>query len=252
MTGATSGRPDLGWPPRQISTGDGIETYPQPLASGKQVAVLYFDAEQPHRSVSSRWTAASARVIFPTLAKDFPEGRARDAGQIVVLKSPDGVEIHNQLFLPKDLKAGERRPALDLRARRPARQMLPGYHYMQFYHWAYAVNQWLANQGYVVLSVNYRSGIGYGRSFRQAPNTNARGNSEYQDVLAAGKYLQTRLTSTRRASASGVFRTADCSRRRHSRATRTSSWPAWTWRAFTSTAARSTRPRLVQVVRHLG
>ena len=70
--------------------------------------------------------------------------------------------------------------------------MMPGYHYMQFYHWSYAVNQWLANQGYVVLSVNYRSGIGYGRSFRQAANTNARGNSEYQDVLAAGKYLQAR------------------------------------------------------------
>ena len=41
--------------------------------------------------------------------------------------------------------------------------MLPGYHYMQFYHWAYAYNQWLANQGYVVMSVNYRSGVGYGR-----------------------------------------------------------------------------------------
>ena len=63
---------------------------------------------------------------------------------------------------------------------------------MQFYHWAYGINQWLASQGYVVMSINYRSGIGYGRSFRTAPNTSARGNSEYQDVLAGGKYLQTR------------------------------------------------------------
>jgi dipeptidyl aminopeptidase/acylaminoacyl peptidase len=43
-----------------------------------------------------------------------------------------------------------------------------------------------------VLSVNYRSGIGYGKSFRMAPNTNARGNSEYQDVVAGAKYLQWR------------------------------------------------------------
>jgi dipeptidyl aminopeptidase/acylaminoacyl peptidase len=57
---------------------------------------------------------------------------------------------------------------------------------------AYGVNQWLASQGYVVLSVNYRSGIGYGRSFRTAANTGGRGNAEYRDVLAAGKYLQTR------------------------------------------------------------
>jgi dipeptidyl aminopeptidase/acylaminoacyl peptidase len=70
--------------------------------------------------------------------------------------------------------------------------MLLGYHYMHFYHIAYAVNQWLASQGYVVMSVNYRSGIGYGKSFRTAPNTGGRGNAEYQDVLAAGKYLQTR------------------------------------------------------------
>jgi dipeptidyl aminopeptidase/acylaminoacyl peptidase len=63
---------------------------------------------------------------------------------------------------------------------------------MHFYAWAYAYNQWLASQGYVVLSVNFRSGVGYGRSFRQAANTGGRGNSEYQDVLAAGKYLQSR------------------------------------------------------------
>jgi dipeptidyl aminopeptidase/acylaminoacyl peptidase len=70
--------------------------------------------------------------------------------------------------------------------------MLLGYHYRHFYHLSYGVNQWLASQGYVVLSVNYRRGIGYGRSFRTAPNTGGSGNAEYQDVLAAGRYLQTR------------------------------------------------------------
>ena len=70
--------------------------------------------------------------------------------------------------------------------------MLLGYHYMQFYHWAYAINQWLASQGYIVMSVNYRLGIGYGRSFRAAAKAGAAGNSEYQDVLAGAKYLQTR------------------------------------------------------------
>ncbi|MGH7449648.1 MAG: alpha/beta hydrolase family protein, partial [Longimicrobiales bacterium] len=74
----------------------------------------------------------------------------------------------------------------------PRRQMLPAYHYMQFYHWSYAINQWLADQGYVVMSVNYRRGIGYGRSFTNADSAQARGNAEYQDVLAAGRYLQTR------------------------------------------------------------
>ena len=124
-------------------------------------------------------------------AQGFPVN-AHVQPQIVMTKAADGLEIHNQLFLPKDIKQGERRPAIVFVHGGPARQMLPGYHYMQFYHWAYGINQWLASQGYVVLSVNYRSGIAYGRSFRIASNTAASGNAEYQDVFAGGKYLQSR------------------------------------------------------------
>ena len=47
--------------------------------------------------------------------------------------------------------------------------MMLGFHYMYYYHNAYAMNQYLASRGYVVLSVNYRLGIMYGRAFREAP-----------------------------------------------------------------------------------
>ncbi len=180
-----------GGAPRRISDGSGIETYPQPLASGKQVAVIYMDAKTP-ASIALVPTAGGApKVIFPTLGKSFPT-QAHVVPEVVHTKAADGLDISNTLFLPQDLKAGEKRPAIIFVHGGPVRQMLPGYHYMQFYHWAYAVNQWLASQGYVVLSINYRSGVGYGRSFQRAPNTQARGNSEYQDVLAGAKYLQER------------------------------------------------------------
>jgi dipeptidyl aminopeptidase/acylaminoacyl peptidase len=71
------------------------------------------------------------------------------------------------------------------------RQMMLGFHYMYYYHNAYAMNQYLASQGYIVLSVNYRRGVMYGRAFREAPNSSWRGASEYQDIAAAAKYLQT-------------------------------------------------------------
>jgi dipeptidyl aminopeptidase/acylaminoacyl peptidase len=182
--------PTAGGTPKQISTGE-IETYPQPLASGKQVAVLYFGAKQPAAVALVPSSGGEPKLIYPTLPASFPVGD-HVVPEIVVTKAPDGLEIHNQLFIPKDLKPGERRPAIVFVHGGPPRQMLPGYHYMQFYHWAYGANQWLASQGYIVMSVNYRLGIGYGRSFRQAQNTQARGNAEYQDVLAGGKYLQTR------------------------------------------------------------
>ncbi|MBK7650414.1 MAG: prolyl oligopeptidase family serine peptidase [Flammeovirgaceae bacterium] len=72
----------------------------------------------------------------------------------------------------------------------PIRQMLLGFHYSDYYINAYAFNQYLASQGYVVVSVNYRTGTGYGRDFRRAKNQGPRGASEYQDVVAAAKYLQ--------------------------------------------------------------
>ena len=183
--------PVAGGTPWQVTSGDGIETYPQPLGSGRQVGVLYFDAKQPASVGLVPAAGGKARVIFPTQPRDFP-AEAHVVPEVVRFRAPDGLEVPNQLFLPADLKPGERRPALIFVHGGPVRQMLPGYHYMQFYHWAYAYNQWLASQGYVVLSVNYRSGVGYGRSFRQAPNTGRNGNAEYQDVLAAGKYLQSR------------------------------------------------------------
>src|SRR4029453_1771651 len=96
---------------------------------------------------------------------DFPMASI-GAPTNVPLKAEDGVEFHNQLFLPKDLKPGERRPALIFVHGGPQRQMLLGYHSLHFYHLFYAVNQYLASQGYIVMSVNFRSGIGYGKSFR--------------------------------------------------------------------------------------
>ena len=70
--------------------------------------------------------------------------------------------------------------------------MLLGFHYMYYYSNSYAMNQFLASLGYVVLSVNYRSGIGYGMLFREALNYGAAGGSEYNDVVGAGLYLKNR------------------------------------------------------------
>jgi dipeptidyl-peptidase-4 len=183
--------PTSGGTPRQVSTDDGVEVSPTPLSSGKSLAVLYFNAKQPASIGIVPANGGTTKVVFPALPKDFPQA-AHVTPEIVITHAADGLEIHNQLFLPKDIKPGERRPAIVFVHGGPSREMMPAYHYMQFYHWAYGYNQWLQTQGYVVLSINYRSGIGYGRSFQRAPNTEGRGNSEYQDVVAGAKYLQGR------------------------------------------------------------
>ena len=189
--------PVAGGTPQQVTGGAGIETWPTPLASGKQLATQSADWKRPQSigvwNLGSTSTQTAQKWVFPSNAqlKNFPTDLHVEP-TAVTIKAADGIEFYNQLFLPKDIKPGEKRPAIVFVHGGPARQMMLGYHYMHFYHWSYGMNQWLASKGYIVLSVNYRSGIGYGRSFRQAANTGGRGNSEYQDVLAAGKYLQGR------------------------------------------------------------
>jgi dipeptidyl aminopeptidase/acylaminoacyl peptidase len=70
--------------------------------------------------------------------------------------------------------------------------MLPGFHPSDYYSKTYAMNQYLAAQGYTVLSVNYRSGTGYGRAFRDAPGIGREGGAEYRDIIAAGRWLAAR------------------------------------------------------------
>jgi dipeptidyl aminopeptidase/acylaminoacyl peptidase len=180
-----------GGPPTAITSGAGIEWAPTPTSDGEAMAYLRSDARQPaHPAI--RVGLAEARPLAPdALPADFPvDALVEPRG--VTFSAADGLRIHGQLFLPKDLHPGEKRPAVLFFHGGSRRQMLLGWHYMGYYHGTYAFNQYLAGQGYVVLSVNYRSGIGYGLEFREALDYGATGASEFNDVLGAGLYLRSR------------------------------------------------------------
>ena len=182
--------PTSGGTARQLTRGDGVDTHPAALAGGGRVATLSASASQPLTVAVVPAGGGTARPIRELPAR-FPSG-LHVTPEAVTLNAEDGFEFYNQLFLPPDLEPGERRPALIFIHGGSRRQMLLGYHYRHFYHMAYAINQYFANKGYVVLSVNYRSGIGYGREFRNAPGRGGRGNTEYRDIRAAGEYLRDR------------------------------------------------------------
>ena len=175
---------------RAVTSGSGIETQPVVASDGRTIAVLRSDAHVPMRAAVVRdgKLADLAPQAFP---KDFP-GERFVAPQQVIFPAADGLEIHGQLFLPPGLHSGERRPAAIFFHGGSQRQMLLGWHYMEYYSNAYAMNQFLASRGFVVLSVNYRSGIGYGLDFREALNYGADGASEFNDVMGAGLFLKNR------------------------------------------------------------
>jgi dipeptidyl aminopeptidase/acylaminoacyl peptidase len=175
-----------------LTTGKTIEWHPLMLADGKTIICLGSSATSPampYRLVMRADGVSASRemIAAAALPKDFPSAQLVEP-QTVTFPSEDGLEIHGQLFVPRN--HAQSAPALIFVHGGPPRQMMPGFHYMYYYHNAYAENQYLASLGYVVLSVNYRLGVMYGRAFRDAANAGWRGSSEYKDVLAGAKYLQ--------------------------------------------------------------
>ncbi|HMF01235.1 MAG TPA: prolyl oligopeptidase family serine peptidase [Terriglobia bacterium] len=176
-----------GGEPKTLASGETIEWNPVETSDGKTMLCLGSTATSP--AMPYRLTNSGREPIAKNaIPADFPSAQLVTPKQ-VVFKSEDGLEVHGQLFTPKNLKG--RGPALIFTHGGPIRQMLLGFHYMEYYHNAYAMNQYLASKGYTVLSVNYRLGIMYGRAFRQPAKSVWRGASEYQDVVAGAKFLQT-------------------------------------------------------------
>ena len=176
--------------PVRITEGKGLEWGPV-VASDGQIALLHSDARLPARVAILDGGSHALRDVSAPMSSAFPSSALVEPTQ-VILRAADGTSVHAQLFLPPNAKAGERHPAAIFFHGGSRRQMLLGWHYMYYYSNAYAMNQYLANHGYAVLSVNYRSGIGYGMSFREALRYGAGGASEYQDVVAAGVYMRGR------------------------------------------------------------
>jgi dipeptidyl aminopeptidase/acylaminoacyl peptidase len=178
-----------GGTPTQLTSGERIEWNPVPLADGS-VAFLRSDARLPAAPYLMKGPGRDQPIAADWIPRDFP-AKELVVPQQVLFRSADGLEIHGQLFMPPGIASGKL-PAIVFMHGGPVRQMLLGWHYMYYYHNSYAMNQYLASRGYAVLSVNFRSGIGYGRAFREAPGRGARGATEYQDIVAAARYLRAR------------------------------------------------------------
>jgi len=175
-----------GVPPKALTHGETMEWSPVQTGDGKSILCLGSTATVPAMPyvVTANGRDMIAKQALPS---DFPSASLVTPKQ-VIFKSADGVTLHGQLFVPRNTTG--KVPGLIFTHGGPIRQMMLGFHYMDYYHNAYAMNQYLASRGYVVLSVNYRLGVMYGRAFREPPNTVWRGAEEYQDVVAGGRYLQ--------------------------------------------------------------
>jgi len=171
--------------PTAVTTGEGIEMFPA-LAGN----TLYAFRSTNNTSKTLVRIDEASKTTVPVYAQKLTtfSSSVFVKPEAVELKAADGTLVHAQLFINRTNST--KQPGIVFMHGGPIRQMLLGFHYSDYYINSYAFNQYLASQGYVVLSVNFRSGTGYGRDFRRAKSQGPRGASEYQDVVAAAKYLQ--------------------------------------------------------------
>ena len=171
--------------PRALTPGTGLQWSPAPI-SGNRIVYIASTATSPMHVVMAEADGRKS-VDLDAGAAPYAPGRLVEP-RPVTMTAADGLVIHGQLFMPPG--AARKHPALIFVHGGPPRQMLLGWSYMDYYTHAYAMNQYFASRGFVVLSVNYRLGIGYGRAFQHPAKGGAAGNAEYQDVLAGAKFLQ--------------------------------------------------------------
>lgn len=172
-----------------MTPGNGLEWMPMTTGDGSSLVFISATAQRPPvpAVMPLNATKKTMQLIGADLIpKDFPTDKLVTPKK-VTFKSSDGVLVHADLFEPA--KSSGKKPAIVYVHGGPPRQMLLGWNYSDYYSNAYALNQYLASLGFVVLSVNYRLGIGYGYDFHQPANAGMTGASEYLDIKAAGEWL---------------------------------------------------------------
>jgi dipeptidyl aminopeptidase/acylaminoacyl peptidase len=170
-----------------LTPGTGLEWYPVVTGDGTAIAMISATAQRPPLPAVLSLAKKDIGLIGLNHIPPFYPQNSLVIPKQVIFKSSDGATVHAQLFEP--VGGPSKKPAIVYVHGGPPRQMLLGWHYSDYYANAYATNQYLANQGFVVLSVNYRLGIGYGFKFHQPERGGRFGASEYQDVRAAAVWL---------------------------------------------------------------
>ena len=171
-----------------LTNGKGLEWTPLVTGDLKNIAYISATSSRPPLPTIINLEKSSKKILSQDrIPNDFPSKKMVVPTQIK-FNSLDGIQIHATKFEKNDGK--KNKPAVIYIHGGPPRQMLLGWHYSSYYSNAYALNQYLANQGFVVISVNFRLGIGYGYEFHNPIDGRAKGASEYQDIKASGLWLK--------------------------------------------------------------
>lgn len=177
---------------RPLTKGVGLEWAPV-VTTDRRIAFISATARRPPQLALMPLDGGAARLVpWPLATPPFAEDALVEP-KSVTFPAEDGVAVHGQIFPPRaGAGAVGSHPAVLFVHGGPGPQQLLGWHRSAYFSRQYALNQYLAQRGFVVLAVNYRTDESYGHDYNFPLDAGARGASDYKDVLAAGRYLQSR------------------------------------------------------------
>ncbi len=169
-----------GGTPHEVTSGNDSQWWPAAVTGG--VAYVNAGSREPFTIAYN-----GRKLNSDQIPADYPTNDLV-VPKLVSFRSADGTMVQGTLFEPPG--GASKHAAIVFIHGGPPRQMMTTWHYFDYYSYGYGNNQYLASLGYVVLSVNYRLGIGYGHDFQYPAHAGPQGASEYQDIVAGAKYLQ--------------------------------------------------------------
>lgn len=176
----------------KLTTAQGVNTAASLSPSGDRVLYLRSDPTHlPDLWVSPTLPGSGARQLTDSMTAAL-HAYPWQIPQIVTFRSQvDGLPIKAQLFVPPGLDKNRKYPAIVHTHQNAIYQEVylgPGPQ-KDNVAW-YGFHQRLAQEGYVVLNVDYRGSYGYGRDFRVADYLDL-GGKDARDVISGVDYLKT-------------------------------------------------------------
>src|SRR5215831_18290044 len=173
-----------------VTSGSGTNTAPQWSPNDKRLVFQHTDAQ----SSADLYVADAAQNAKVTrLTSSMPASIDKSqlvAPELIHYPGPDGKQVPAWLFVPKNLDRTTQHPAIVWIHPDGVNQNYDGFHTDRNEGVYYEFHQYLLQQGYVVISPDYRGSIGYGRDWRNDVYMDVGGN-DAKDARMAATYLKT-------------------------------------------------------------
>jgi dipeptidyl aminopeptidase/acylaminoacyl peptidase len=184
-----NGDPSKAWV-RMVTSGRGADVQPAWSPDGRRVLYQHSDPQNSADLYVVDVTTGGSPPV--RLTDSMPKGLDKTKlvePELIHYPGPDGQMVPAWLFVPKTLDRATKHPAIVWVHGDGYNEGYDGWHVQRNYAVYYSFHQYLLQQGYVVITPDYRGSIGYGSAWRDGQYMDI-GGKDFHDAAASATYLK--------------------------------------------------------------